>query len=66
MILYCNLAKLAKKKKEYNIKLICKIFEMPKSAKYFDTIYQPEKSYNIYITDSGVFYAAENKIYSTL
>lgn len=64
--LNCNIYKLAKKKKEYNVKCICKNFEMPKNAKYIDTIYQPDKAFNIYVTNSGIYYASESKFYSTL
>lgn len=60
--LICNLSKLAKRDKKYSIKKICKVSEMPKNANYFDTIYQVDKVYNIYMTISGIYYAAENKI----
>lgn len=43
--------------KTYNVKKVCKIQDMPKSANYWDTIYIDRYSQDIYKTDSFIFYA---------
>jgi hypothetical protein len=63
--LTCNLSVLAKCPKTYVIRAICKVSEMPKNARYYDTIYPanpPQTIQNIYRTDAGIFYATEPKI----
>ena len=43
--------------REYKVKKVCKISEMPQNAKYFNTIYFDKQCQQIYRTDSGILYA---------
>jgi len=52
MKIKCNVLK-----KEFNIKKICHISEMPKNAKTFWSVYTDTGVYEIYKTAAGVLYS---------
>jgi hypothetical protein len=43
--------------KDYQVKKVCKISEMPKNARFFNTAFFNKQSQDIYRTDGGIFYA---------
>ncbi len=60
--LTCDLSVAARQPKTYHVKKVCKVAEMPKNARYHDTIYLFNKScQDIYRTDSGIFYATNQR-----
>lgn len=44
-------------KKEYKVKKICKVSDMPKNANYYTTAYTDNGVVNIYRTDAGILYS---------
>ena len=56
MTIYCTLFS-----KEYKVKKVCKIPEMPKNAKYYTTAYFDKLAQDIYRTDAGILYATKEK-----
>jgi len=43
--------------REFKVKKVCRISEMPQNARYFNTIYFDKQSQDIYRTDAGILYA---------
>lgn len=60
-IIECQLAEHAGKPKAYTIEKTCSISEMPKSAKYWDTLYRDKTSIDVYRTPAGKYYAKPPK-----
>lgn len=44
-------------KKTFEVKKVCKVSEMPKSAQFYFTAYFDKQSQEIYRTPNGVLYA---------
>ena len=60
-VIKCTLAAQAGKNKQYHVKQVCALRNIPKNAKYFDTLYIDNKSQDIRRTSAGVYYATELK-----
>lgn len=56
-----QLIECALSKKQFKVKKVCKIAEMPKSCRYFWTCYLSKKFQDIYISDNGIMYATPER-----